>query len=145
VGSIYVRNGKYYIHNVASLGFTGKLGVVGYQGSSAVTGDEVTFNGVALRYPHFPLLLIVLSNAQAPADNFFQSTRETLGVPVSVTGDLPQLTGSANSMSGIDMHIVDVTANLVGNMQTCNIVVSSSSDTVTVSSLIFSVTSYERK
>jgi uncharacterized repeat protein (TIGR01451 family) len=85
---------------VPNAGFDAKLGVVAYEGEQQYTGDSLTFNNVAL------------TNAQNPADNFFNSTRSTLGVPVSTVGDLPQLTGGPASMAGIDLDVVDVKAQL---------------------------------
>jgi clumping factor A len=85
---------------VPSTGFTGKLGVIAFEGDNTGTGDALLFNNT------------VLSNAQNPANNFFNSTRSTLGAPVSVAGDLPQLTGTPGSYAGVDLDIVDITAEL---------------------------------
>jgi hypothetical protein len=53
--------------------------------------DALTFNGTAI------------GNAANPANNFFNSSRSYLGTLVSNVGDLPQLTGAAASMAGIDL------------------------------------------
>jgi uncharacterized repeat protein (TIGR01451 family)/MYXO-CTERM domain-containing protein len=75
----------------------GKLGIIAYEGDSDKF-ESLTFNGQ------------MLSDAQNPANNVFNSTRSTLGMPVSVTGDLPQLTGTMASMSGLDLDIIDVSS-----------------------------------
>ncbi|EYF06429.1 internalin, putative [Chondromyces apiculatus DSM 436] len=77
-----------------------KLGVIAYEGDGAIAQDSFRFNGVQI------------SDALNPADNFFNGTRSYLGMPVSVPGDLPQLTGGPLSMSSIDMDVIDVTAHL---------------------------------
>ncbi|WP_437992041.1 hypothetical protein [Sorangium sp. So ce145] len=77
-----------------------KLGVVGYDGDSS-TGDAIEWNGTAL----FDL--------QNPVNNFFNSSRSFLGAPMSSVGDLPRLTGGPLSMSGIDIDVVQVPANLL--------------------------------
>lgn len=86
---------------VPNSGFSGRLGVVAWEGDNGVIGDSVFFNGGA-----------PLTNAQNPADDFFNGTRSRLGSAVSVAGDLPQLTGTAQSYGGIDLDVVDVTARL---------------------------------
>ncbi len=85
---------------VPTSGFTGKLGVVAFEGDNTATGDSMLFNNVTL------------SDAQNPVNNFFNSTRSWLGAPVSVAGDLPQLTGTPGSMAGVDIDVVDITAEL---------------------------------
>jgi uncharacterized repeat protein (TIGR01451 family) len=85
---------------VPNAGFSGQLGIIGYEGDDSLTGDSFLFNGS------------VLSNPLNPATNFFNSTRSTLGSPVSITGDLPQMSGQPSSMVGIDLDVVDVTAQL---------------------------------
>ena len=65
-----------------------------------------------------------------------------MGVLVSNVGDLPQLTGAPNSMSGIDMHIIDVSSR-VNNVYNRDADISISGATVGV--LVLSVVSSERK
>ena len=78
----------------------GRLGVVGFDGDNGSTGDSLTVNGTAM------------TDALNPADNFFNSTRTKLGVAESNIGDLPQLTGTPQSMGGIDIDIVDISSQL---------------------------------
>jgi len=82
--------------HVPLAGFDARLGVVAYEGDGSIAGDSLSFNGSTL------------SDAQNAADNFFNGSRSTLGIPQSNAGDLPQLTGAAGSMSGVDMDVVDV-------------------------------------
>ncbi|AUX40187.1 cell surface SD repeat-containing protein [Sorangium cellulosum] len=78
-----------------------KLGVIGYDGDST-TGNAIRWNGTAL------------FDAQNPANNFFNSSRSYLGALASTPGDLPRLTGAPGSMSGIDIDLVQVPAELLG-------------------------------
>jgi len=55
---------------------------------------------------------VPLSNALNPVDNFFNGTRSALGIAASLVGDLPQLSGAAGSLSGLDLDVVDVTPRL---------------------------------
>ena len=101
---------------VPNSGFSGQLGIVGYEGDDSLTGDSFLFNGS------------VLSNQVNPATNFFNSSRSTLGAPVSITGDLPQMSGQPSSMVGIDMDVVDVTAQLSAGATSAQLQATSSGD-----------------
>ena len=85
---------------VPNSGFSGQLGIVGYEGDDSLTGDSFLFNGA------------VLSNPLNPATNFFNSTRSTLGAPVSIAGDLPQMSVQPSSMGGSDLGLAEA-AHLV--------------------------------
>ncbi|MBP8196365.1 MAG: hypothetical protein KAY55_04285, partial [Deltaproteobacteria bacterium] len=85
---------------VPSTGAEGRLGLIAYEGDADIKGDALRINGTAI------------SDGQNPIDNVFNSTRSRLGSPVSVAGDLPQLTGGPASMSGVDLDVLDITANL---------------------------------
>jgi uncharacterized repeat protein (TIGR01451 family) len=87
---------------VPNAGFDAKLGVVAYEGDGESEGDRLFFNN----------LTTPLADALNPANNFFNSTRSHLGNAVSNVGDLPQLTGTPLSMSGVDIDVVDVTDRL---------------------------------
>ena len=97
--------------------FTGSLGLAVLEGDGGITGDQVFFNGGA-----------ALSDAQNSADNFFNSTRSLLGSPLSVAGDLPQLTGAAGSLCGLDLDVVDVTAHLSAGQTSAPLSFTSSGD-----------------
>jgi uncharacterized repeat protein (TIGR01451 family) len=86
---------------VPAAGFNAKLGVVAYEGDLTLLGDSLFFNPAT-----FPT---ALSDAINPADNFFNSSRSEMGAAVFAIGDLPQLTGLAGSMSGVDIDVVNVT------------------------------------
>ncbi len=101
---------------VPNSGFSGQLGIVGYEGDDSLTGDSFLFNGS------------VLSNQINPASNFFNSSRSTLGAPVSIVGDLPQMSGQPSSMVGIDLDVVDVTAQLSAGATSAQLQATSSGD-----------------
>ncbi len=81
----------------------GKLGVIGYEGDAAVTGDSIEFNDTAL------------FDVVNPVDDFFNSSRSLLATPFSSAGDLPRLTGEINSMGGLDFDVMDVTPQLLAD------------------------------
>ncbi|AKJ07812.1 putative repeat protein (TIGR01451 family)/fimbrial isopeptide formation D2 family protein [Archangium gephyra] len=102
-----------------------KLGVVAFDGDEYDKGDWLDFNKVRM------------GNALNPADNFFNSTRShqplaagavgtPAAVPVSVAGDLPRLTGTQGSLSGLDLDVVDVT--MAPGSQTAEVKVGTSGD-----------------
>jgi uncharacterized repeat protein (TIGR01451 family) len=85
-----------------------KLGVIAFDGDEPDEGDWFAFNGTRMK------------NTLNPGDNFFNSTRShqsevgSVGtIPeasaVSLEGDLPRLSGTPWSMSGLDLDVVDVT------------------------------------
>jgi len=78
-----------------------KLGVVGYDGDETLAGDQLLY----VKAPGMEIPL--LDNAGDP-NNFFNSTRSFLGMPLSINGDLPQLTGAPGSMSHLDLDVVDI-------------------------------------
>jgi uncharacterized repeat protein (TIGR01451 family) len=79
-------------------GFAAKMSVFAYEGDDAYDGDHFTVNGKQM------------SNAANPASNFFNSTRSSLGMPVSGSFDVPAFSGGSNSMGGYDLDVVDVTS-----------------------------------
>lgn len=80
----------------------GRLGVIAYEGDTDKK-DTFLFNNK-------PVM-----DALNPADNIFNGTRSLMGMPVSVAGDLPQLTGTPASMSGFDLDQIDVSSLLKVN------------------------------
>ncbi|HEX3775709.1 MAG TPA: isopeptide-forming domain-containing fimbrial protein, partial [Polyangiaceae bacterium] len=84
-----------------------------------------------------------LSDAVNPATNFFNSSRSRLGVPVSIAGDLPQLTGGAASMSGFDLDIVDVKAELKANDKSATIQATSTGDTYLLGAFVTSISTFK--
>jgi len=89
-------------------GATAKLGVVGFGGSVAPAG----VNANSLAFGPTLATATSLSDAMNPLGNFFNSTHSYFGSAISAEGDLPQLTGTPGSMSGIDIDVVNV-SNLV--------------------------------
>ncbi|HVJ20194.1 MAG TPA: hypothetical protein VM686_32490, partial [Polyangiaceae bacterium] len=110
--------------------FDAKLGVITYEGEDSLEGDSLEFNGFAL------------SDNVNPEDNFFNSSRSNLGVPVSVDGDLPQLSGEANSMSGVDFDIVDVTDRLSPGDESASISATSTQDTFLLGAFVTSISTF---
>lgn len=94
---------------------SGKLAVIGYEGDPEKL-DSLKFNGATL------------TDAQNPATDFFNSSRSNLGTPVSVVGDLPQLAGTAGSMSGLDLDTVDISSLVKPGDTTATVTAESVSD-----------------
>ncbi len=116
---------------VPNAGFDAKLGVIAYEGENQLTGDSLLFNGA------------MLSDAVNPATNFFNSSRSFLGAPVSVAGDLPQLTGGPASMSGFDLDVVDVKAQLKANDKSATIQATSTGDTYLLGAFVTSISTFK--
>jgi clumping factor A len=91
---------------VPNAGFDAKLGALVYEGDDVFNGDTLLFGMSPLDASD------ALSDAQNPADNFFNGSRSWLGRAVSTAGDLPQLAGTALTMAGMDLDVVDVTRRL---------------------------------
>jgi len=117
---------------VPSAGFDGRLGVVTFESEASLTGDQLFFNGGT-----------ALSDASNPANNFFNSSRSYLGAPVTTVGDLPQLTGGAGSMSGMDLDVVDVTSKLTGGDSSATIKAQSSQDVFLLAAWVTSVATFQ--
>ncbi len=81
-----------------------KMAVIAYEGDVDLTDDALSFNSMPLS-----------SGPMGSETNFFNSSRAQYGQPVSVTGDLPQLSGQPGSMSGLDINIVNITPYLAAN------------------------------
>jgi len=81
-----------------------KLGLVAYDGDHDYDGDSLSFNGTRL-----------VDGTTGSDSNFFNSSRTYLGQPVTAVGDLPQLTGEAGSMIGLDLDVVDISPYLKAN------------------------------
>jgi uncharacterized repeat protein (TIGR01451 family) len=110
----------------SQFGLDAKLGVVAFDGDATASGDGLSFNGVAL------------SDDQNPVDNIFNSTRSQLGQPVSVSGDLPRLTGTPRSMSGIDMDVLDISRLVQPSQTSATLLATSSGDGYLLGSFITS-------
>ena len=116
---------------VPNAGFDAKLGVVAYEGEPQLTGDSLSFNGSTL------------SNALNPANNFFNATRSQLGSALTVVGDLPQLTGTARSLSNVDFDVVDVKSLVSGGDTSAMIEATSTLDTYLLGAFITSISTFK--
>ncbi|WP_437998709.1 hypothetical protein WMF26_00645 [Sorangium sp. So ce185] len=117
---------------VPAAGYDAKIGLVAFEGDLAHTGDQFFFNGGA-----------ALSNAQNPVSNFFNGTRSSLGGLVSVDGDLPQLTGAAGTMSGMDIDVLDITPKVSPGQTSAPIVASSNGDLYFLAGFITSISTFK--
>ncbi|HTM43794.1 MAG TPA: DUF3344 domain-containing protein [Polyangiaceae bacterium] len=116
---------------VPNAGFDAKLGVMAYEGDVVFLDDALIFNGNAL------------SDAVNPANNFFNGSRSWLGVPVSNSGDLPQMDGMAASMSGVDLDIVDVTPFVAAGDVSATIQATSAGDTYVIGAFATSISTLQ--
>jgi clumping factor A len=116
---------------VPNAGFDAKLGVAAYEGESELQGDSLSFNGSTL------------SNAQNPANNFFNASRTFLGNPVTTVGDLPQLTGGPRSLSNVDFDVVNVTSLVKAGDKSATIAATSTIDTYLLGAFITSISTYK--
>lgn len=107
----------------------GKLAVIAYEGDYEKSGDSLLWNGTALL------------DDQNPADNFFNSSRSRGGQAVSISGDLPQLSGAPNSMASIDLDVVNIASLLSPMATSANLTVRVTSDVVYLGVLATSITS----
>jgi clumping factor A len=115
---------------VPDAGFDGKLLAITYEGDDQSTGDRLLFGATAL------------FNAANPVNNFFNSSRTFLGVPVTTVGDLPQLTGGARSMSSFDLDVVDVTALLTPGQTSTSLTADSSEDVYYLGAFVTSISTF---
>jgi len=118
---------------VPTMGFDAKLGVVAYEGDDGGTGDSLAFKSKSAATP------TLLGDALNGTTNFFNGTRSVFGRPISLAGDLPQQTGRARSMSGVDMDVVDITSLVSAGDDSATITASSTSDKYAVGALVTSI------
>jgi uncharacterized repeat protein (TIGR01451 family)/MYXO-CTERM domain-containing protein len=104
-----------------------RLGAVAFEGDPSVTNDQLFVNGTPL------------ADVLNPGTNFFNGTRATLGVSGTMAGDLPQLTGTQQSMGGIDIDVVDIKPNVMGGQTSTSIVASTTNDQYFLSGLVTSI------
>lgn len=126
---------------VPSSGYTAKIAVVAYEGDKQWTGDALKFNSNTL------------SNAQNPADNFFNATHSDIrwnsmtmtwdAYAVSTPGDLPRLDGTAGTLVGMDLDTVDVTSYVSPGDKTATFDATSSLDVYMLGVFGVSITTYK--
>jgi Cys-rich repeat protein len=102
----------------------GTLTVLGYDGDFEVTGDSVSWDGTPLTDP------------QNPANDFFNSTRSSLGAPVADPADVPQLPGTPDSMASYDLDTVDLATVLTAGDGAATLTVAAGDDEILVGALI---------
>ena len=122
---------------VPNAGFDAKLGVITYEGDGQTNGDELLFGTAPLNNGDR------LSDAENPINNFFNSSRSRLGQPVSVVGDLPQLTGGNRSMSSFDLDVVDITDRLAPGQNSADIEATTTGDVYFLGAFITSISTYK--
>jgi uncharacterized repeat protein (TIGR01451 family) len=114
-------------------GGDGKLAVVAFDGDATADGDQLRFG------PRAPLGAAARLDA---SNNFFDgSRRDVTGEPFSASGDRPRASGGAGSMSGVDLHVVDVGARLEPGQTTAEVLATTSDDRFFLSGLVLSVAS----
>lgn len=118
---------------VPTLGFDAKLGVIAYEGDDGGTGDSLAWKSKSAA------TATLLGDALNPTNNFFNGTRSVFGRPISLPGDLPQQSGRARSMSGVDIDIVDITSLVAAGDDTASITASSTSDKYAVGAFVTSI------
>ena len=107
--------------------FTAKAGAWVYDGDLGETGDRFTFKGTNL------------TNASNPAANFWNSSRTLLGAPVS--GLVPNLSGVAGIMGGLDLDVADVAPLLAADDTTATVGASTTADLFWIGGITTSVQS----
>ncbi|WP_437676771.1 hypothetical protein [Sorangium sp. So ce131] len=112
-------------------GYDAKIGMVTFEGDQSITGDAFLFNGVALE------------NDQNPDDNFFNGTRSYFGAPVSNAGDLPQLTGTAGTMSGMDIDVLDIKNRVTPGQTSAPIAATTTGDLYFLAGFVTSISTFK--
>ncbi|MBK9262615.1 MAG: DUF11 domain-containing protein [Polyangiaceae bacterium] len=109
-----------------------KLGIVAFEGDNTLTGDSFSFGPAP-----------ALTNGLNPATNFFNATRSFLGVGDHRAGDLPELLGTPQSNSGIDMDVVDVTNKLMAGQTSVPISATSTGDVYYLAGFVTSIPTFK--
>jgi uncharacterized repeat protein (TIGR01451 family) len=122
---------------VPNAGFDAKLGVIAYEGDDQNTGDSLLFGTAPLTN------LDRLSDLLNPVDNFFNDTRSALGLPVSNAGDLPQLAGTARSMSSVDMDVINITGRVAAGQTSATIRATTTQDVFYLGAFITSISTFK--
>ncbi|EYF07083.1 isopeptide-forming domain-containing fimbrial protein [Chondromyces apiculatus] len=116
---------------VPPAGYDAKLGVVAFEGDTVIQGDQFLFDGAAV------------SNGINGANNFFNNSRSFFGAPVSTMGDLPQLTGDAGSMSGIDLDVIDITSLVEAGQTSAPIQATTTQDVYLLGGFVTSISTFK--
>jgi uncharacterized repeat protein (TIGR01451 family)/MYXO-CTERM domain-containing protein len=122
---------------VPNAGFDAKLAAITYEGDGQFSGDRLLFGQAPLNNADS------VADALNPANNFFNSSRSTLGVSAFVAGDLPELTGGALSMGSFDLDVVDITDRLSAGQTEADIAATTSGDVYLLGAFITSISTLE--
>jgi len=122
---------------VPNAGFDAKLGLIAYEGDNAFTGDSLLFGKAPLAAAN------QLSDAQNPATNFFNGSRSYLGAAVSNAGDLPRLAGTAGTMAGIDLDVVDVTSRMAAGQTSVDMQATTTNDIYFLGAFVTSISTFK--
>jgi uncharacterized repeat protein (TIGR01451 family) len=109
-----------------------KLGIVTFEGDNSITGDSFSFGPAP-----------ALTDGNNPANNFFNGTHSYMGMPVTTVGDLPQLAGTPQSMSGVDIDVVDVTNKLTAMQTSVPISATSTGDNYYLAGFVTSIPTFK--
>ncbi|WP_437279081.1 hypothetical protein WME90_00570 [Sorangium sp. So ce375] len=120
---------------VPNAGYDAKIGMVAFEGDQVWNGDQFFFND--------PMGTNPLSNAQNPATNFFNGTRSNSAGPVSVSGDLPQLSSRAGTLAGMDIDILDITNRVSAGQRSAPIRASSAGDLYFLAGFVTSISTFK--
>ena len=67
-----------------------------------------------------------------------------MGTPISVVGELPQLSGNINSMSGFDMHTINVSNLILPGYTSVDYKIIAGNDQIVPAGIVLATTSFER-
>ncbi|HEX4340922.1 MAG TPA: isopeptide-forming domain-containing fimbrial protein [Polyangiaceae bacterium] len=122
---------------VPAAGFDAKLGIIAYEGDNSFTGDSLLFGKAPLTAANR------LSDGQHPATNFFNGSRSYLGAAVSNAGDLPRLTGTAGTMAGIDLDVIDVSDRLTSGQTSVDMTATTTDDIFFLGAFVTSISTFK--
>jgi clumping factor A len=105
----------------------GVFGLVAYEGDDDVRGDSLTLNGR------------IVEDAQNPGANVLNGTRSDRGAAVSRVGDLPQLSGEAGSLPGLDIDVLEVPGVFATGAQFVDIDLAAGGDRVLLGAFVVSL------
>ncbi|MCP4573705.1 MAG: DUF11 domain-containing protein [bacterium] len=117
-------------------GYDAKLGILAYEGDRYFFDDGLRFGTAPLDATDD------VFDALNPAVNIFNGSRTYLGAPVSVSGDLPQLAGTMETMGGMDLDVFDVTSRVFPGQTTAAIEAFTNGDSYYVGAVVFSTSTH---
>ncbi len=124
---------------VPAAGFDAKLGVFALEGDAALSGDYVSFGPTTSTLTRFSDQGV----ANPSTNNFFNGSRYWLGAPKSVSGDLPQTTGAAGSLTGIDIDVINVTSTMSSGQNKAVIRAGTTGETILLGGFATSITTFK--